>query len=135
MPILRRKTSNRTAAKIDKLIGTNIREHRRLAGLTQAALGAKLGVTFQQVHMYEKGVTSVYSGRLHQIADILEVPVKSLSGAEVERKSSSNSPFDLLDDAMTMRMAREFGKIGDVKTRRAVLAVVETLVGKVKRNS
>jgi hypothetical protein len=39
-------------------------------------------------------------------------------------------PFDMLADADAMQMAREFGKIGDIKSRRAVLAVVETLAGK-----
>jgi transcriptional regulator with XRE-family HTH domain len=126
------KTSNKTATNIDKMVGRNIRVHRLAAGMTQEDLGEKLGVTFQQVQKYEKGTNRVGSGRLYEIAEILEVPVKSLFGGEVERKSGSNSsPFDMLADAMTMQMAREFWNIGDVKTRRAVLAVVETLAGKV----
>jgi transcriptional regulator with XRE-family HTH domain len=125
------KATTKSSTKIDKLVGTNIRVHRLAAGLTQEELGDKLGVTFQQVQKYEKGINRVGSGRLYRIAEILEVPVQSLFGDEDGQKSAhDSSPFDLLADAMTMQMAREFGKVADTKIRRAVLAVVEILAGK-----
>jgi transcriptional regulator with XRE-family HTH domain len=123
------KMSNKSATKIDKLVGRNIRVHRLAKDMTQEALGEKLGVTFQQVQKYEKGTNRVGSGRLYEIAEILEVPLKSFFAGETQQKESRNpSPFDLLADAMTMNMAREFGKLTDNKTRRAILAVVEAVV-------
>jgi transcriptional regulator with XRE-family HTH domain len=124
------KTSNKSATKIDKLVGRNIRVHRLAVGITQEELGEKLGVTFQQVQKYEKGTNRVGSVRLYQIAEVLDVPVTSFfdHGAE-QRASNKSSPFDLPADATTLAMAREFEKIGDAKMRRAVLAVVEALVG------
>jgi transcriptional regulator with XRE-family HTH domain len=114
---------------MDKMVGTNIRVHRLAAGLTQDELGAKLGVTFQQIQKYEKGTNRIGSGRLYQIAEIFEVPVKSFfAGGPQQKDSHTSSPFDLLADALTMQMAREFGKIADNKTRRAVLAVVEAML-------
>lgn len=122
------KISNKSATKLDKLVGQNIRIHRLACGLTQEQLGAKLDVTFQQVQKYEKGINRIGSGRLYQIADILEVPVKSFFKGETKQPAYRHwSPFDLLADAMTMQMAREFAKIGDIKIRRAVLAVIEAL--------
>jgi transcriptional regulator with XRE-family HTH domain len=121
--------SNKSATKVDKLIGRNIRVHRLAKEMTQEVLGEGLGVTFQQVQKYEKGTNRVGSGRLYEIAEILEVPVQSLFDGETPHEESRNSsPFDFLTDAMTMQMAREFGKMTDNKTRRAILAVVETLV-------
>jgi transcriptional regulator with XRE-family HTH domain len=123
------RTSNKTATKIDKLVGTNIRVHRRVAGLTQEALGAKLGVTFQQVQKYENGTNRVGSGRLYQIAELFEIPVTSLFGGEEKQKQPRRpSPFDLLSDDLTLRMAKEFSKISNKDMRRAILAVVEILV-------
>jgi transcriptional regulator with XRE-family HTH domain len=123
------KMSNKSATKIDKLVGRNIRVHRLAAEFTQEGLGEKLGVTFQQVQKYENGTNRVGSGRLYEIAKILEAPLKSFFDGETQQKDSRNSsPFDLLTDNMTMQMAREFGKMTDNKTRRAILAVVETLV-------
>jgi transcriptional regulator with XRE-family HTH domain len=123
------KMSNKSATKIDKLVGRNTRLHRLAAEFTQEELGEKLGVTFQQVQKYEKGTNRVGSGRLYEIAEILDVPLKSFFDGETQQNDSRNSsPFDLLADSMTMQMAREFGKMTDNKTRRAILAVVETLV-------
>jgi transcriptional regulator with XRE-family HTH domain len=123
------KTSNKSATSIDKQVGLNIRVHRLAKDMTQEDLGEKLGVTFQQVQKYENGTNRVGSGRLYQIADILEVPLKSFFVGEAKQKDfRTPSPFDLLADAMTMQMAREFGKMTDNKTRRAILAVIEAMV-------
>jgi hypothetical protein len=63
------------------------------------------------------------------LAEIFEVPVKSFFDGETKQPAFRNaSPFDLLADALTMQLAREFRKISDRKTRRAVLAVVEPIV-------
>jgi hypothetical protein len=57
------------------------------------------------------------------------VPLKSFFAGEAKQKDfRTPSPFDLLADAMTMQMAREFGKMTDNKTRRAILAVIEAMV-------
>jgi transcriptional regulator with XRE-family HTH domain len=123
------KTSNKTATDIDKLIGRNIRVHRLAAGMTQEDLGEKLGVAFQQVQKYEKGTNRVGSGRLYEIAEILDIPVTSLfGGADKQKQSRGPSPFDLLSDALTLQMAQEFSKISDKDTRRAILAVIEAMV-------
>jgi transcriptional regulator with XRE-family HTH domain len=123
------KTSNKSATKVDKLIGQNIRVRRLAIGFTQERLAEKLGVTFQQVQKYEKGVNRVGSGRLHEIAGLLEVPVASLFGGEdKQKKSRDSSPFGLLSDPLTMQMAKEFSKIGDRDERRAVLNLVESMV-------
>ncbi|WP_273789487.1 helix-turn-helix domain-containing protein [Bartonella sp. ML70XJBT] len=60
---------------IDILIGKRIR-HRRIAiGLTQKTLGSFLGVSFQQIQKYEKGLNRVSAKCLLEIAQKLEVPI------------------------------------------------------------
>ncbi|WP_034989324.1 helix-turn-helix domain-containing protein [Bartonella senegalensis] len=44
-------------------------------GISQKKLGCHLGVTFQQIQKYEKGINRVGAGRLQEIADRLDVPV------------------------------------------------------------
>ena len=46
---------------------------RMVRGLSQTGLGKAVGVTFQQVQKYEKGVNRVGASRLQQIANVLEV--------------------------------------------------------------
>ena len=69
---------------VDVEVGHRIRIERLARGLSQTALANQLGVTFQQVQKYEKGVNRVGAGRLTKIAEVLGVPVGSFfSGKEM----------------------------------------------------
>jgi transcriptional regulator with XRE-family HTH domain len=63
---------------LDAAIGRNICIQRIEAGLSQTTLAAALGVSFQQVQKYEKGVNRVAGGRLMHIARELGCPVVAL---------------------------------------------------------
>ncbi|WP_375655686.1 helix-turn-helix domain-containing protein [Bartonella sp. MR63HLJHH] len=60
---------------IDILIGKRIRHRRISMGLSQKALGSYLGVSFQQIPKYEKGLNRVSAGCLLEIAQKLDVPI------------------------------------------------------------
>jgi transcriptional regulator with XRE-family HTH domain len=123
------KASTKSATQTDKRVGNNIRARRLEMGMTQEQLGKELGVTFQQIQKYEIGTNRIGSGRLFQIAELLKTPLASFYGGDEKRtKSRVSSPFDLLSDPLTLQMAQEFSKIGDKRTSRAVLAVVESLI-------
>jgi transcriptional regulator with XRE-family HTH domain len=122
------RNSNKSTTKADKLVGQVIRAQRRSKGLTQAELGAKLGVTFQQIQKYEYGTSRVSSGRLFEIAGFFKVPMKVFFEAQKPSRSELASPFEQLDDSMSLQMLLQFTKIRDKDTRRAVLALVERMV-------
>jgi DNA-binding XRE family transcriptional regulator len=69
------KFKPRSAGKPDIELGKRIRLRRVEQHISQAELGDKLGVSFQQVQKYEKGVNRVGAARLQQIATALDVPV------------------------------------------------------------
>ncbi|ACS51942.1 transcriptional regulator [Bartonella grahamii as4aup] len=60
---------------IDLFIGKKIRLKRKMLKMSQTTLGQHLGVTFQQIQKYEKGLNRVSAGRLMEISDILNVPI------------------------------------------------------------
>jgi transcriptional regulator with XRE-family HTH domain len=62
---------------VDRLVGRRVRMLRVSRGMSQSALGSQLGVTFQQLQKYENGSNRVSASRLHDIARILGVEVKS----------------------------------------------------------
>lgn len=68
----------------DQAIGARLRLARINKGLSQEAFGEKLGVTFQQIQKYEKGVNRLSGSRLVQAAKILEVTVADLVGASAD---------------------------------------------------
>lgn len=56
---------------IDRHVGAQIRARRLAMRLSQAALGRKLGVTFQAVQKYEGGLARISAGRLYDVARAL----------------------------------------------------------------
>lgn len=70
------KKGPRAMAAVDVHVGQRIRERRILLGWTQAQVAEMLGVTYQQAHKYETGVNRVSAGRLYEIAQGLQVPIK-----------------------------------------------------------
>lgn len=63
------------ANPIDVHVGTRVRLRRMLLGMSQEKLGERLGLTFQQVQKYEKGVNRIGASRLFELANVLGVSV------------------------------------------------------------
>ena len=60
-----------------------------MLGLSQEAMAARLSITYQQLHKYEKGINRIAAGRLHQIAQALDVAVGYFfEGVGTEREVS-----------------------------------------------
>src|SRR3954465_1224783 len=60
---------------IDVHVGSRIRLRRTLLGMSQERLGESLGLTFQQVQKYERGVNRVGASRLFDLSRVLDVPI------------------------------------------------------------
>ena len=59
-----------TVHPVDRLVGNNVRMLRTLRGISQSSLGEQVGVTFQQIQKYEKGVNRVSASMLFDIARV-----------------------------------------------------------------
>ena len=60
---------------MEKQIGQKIRELRKRKGISQMDLAEKIGLSFQQIQKYEKGVNRISVSRLYQIARALDVDI------------------------------------------------------------
>jgi transcriptional regulator with XRE-family HTH domain len=74
----RKKFHPRRPTTVDAYIGARMRERRDALGLSQKQVGQMLGVTFQQVQKYEKGVNRVSAARLFEICQALKVSLSSM---------------------------------------------------------
>jgi transcriptional regulator with XRE-family HTH domain len=63
------------ANPVDKHVGSRVRLRRIELAMTQEALADRLGLTSQQVQKYEKGTNRMAASRLHDISEVLRVPV------------------------------------------------------------
>lgn len=68
-------TNERAPNAVDRKIGQRIRVRRAEIGMSQERLAELIGVTFQQVQKYEKGVNRIAASRLFDISLALEMPV------------------------------------------------------------
>jgi transcriptional regulator with XRE-family HTH domain len=73
-----KKRNPRAVTAIDTYLAAQLRAHRIALGLSQAALGEKLGVSFQQIQKYESGVNRVSAARLFEICSVLKVSLASM---------------------------------------------------------
>jgi transcriptional regulator with XRE-family HTH domain len=120
----------RLVKPVDQIIGQNIRANRLAQGLSQAALGDRIGVTFQQVQKYETGTNRVGGSRLIQIAKALNVPAPALlEGAEAESLHLRSELPGLIVNQHAIRMLRALSKIKTISSVRALVTLAEAMAG------
>ncbi len=123
----------RAANAIDKQIGHRVRSRRLEISMSQEKLADLLGVTFQQVQKYEKGVNRIAASRLFDISSALDMPVarffEGLSGAAAYGVAESRQPFvgDILATPEGAQLAALFASIENQKVRRRVVDLVRVL--------
>jgi transcriptional regulator with XRE-family HTH domain len=125
------------ANPIDIQVGNRVRIRRMLIGMSQERLGDLLGLTFQQVQKYEKGVNRIGAGRLFEVARILNVPIdffyegldKDLAGQPGMREPDGAAPpvMEFVSSGEGLQLSLAFMKIKDAKVRKRVLDLVKSL--------
>jgi transcriptional regulator with XRE-family HTH domain len=118
-----------------------MRLRRVLLGMSQDKLAEKLGLTFQQVQKYERGVDRISAGRLFRMAQVLGVPLsffyEDLPGVppSVSAKSSEAPPVEIdpgLDTLMrteTLELVRAYYRIPAAPVRRKIGELIRSIAG------
>ena len=79
---------------IDIHVGNRIRMRRNLLGWSQEKLGDLLGLTFQPIQKYEKGLNRVSASRLWDFSIVMETPISFF--------------YEDMDQAVAMQSPRMF---------------------------
>lgn len=131
------KGKQRRADEIDAFIGQRIRAARITANLSQTELADAIGITFQQVQKYEKGVNRVSGSRMVRIAQALKRPIAWFSDSAPGTTTTKLPDDPLLALGQTRRgvnLARLFITL-TAEQQDAVLTVVETYIPKQLRKA
>ena len=140
------------ATPVDIHVGARIKLRRTLMGLSQERLGEALGLTFQQVQKYERGVNRVGASRLFDLSRVLDVPISfffddmpDANGAGTQNAAAdvgSRRVFGMadaqdsfggsLDDGVlsrreTLELVRAYYKITDPSVRRRVFDLIRSM--------
>ena len=141
---MKRRTRGKgeSANEVDVLVGQRLRELRMLAGLSQSDLAATIGLTFQQLQKYERGVNRIFASKLYLLSRHLGVPVAALfadlmEGAKSDEIRESAEPVPdagesgdaQLRSREALVLARHYMRIKDVNARMALKAFVEACAG------
>ena len=119
------KPKPRSSGKPEIEMGKKIRLRRIEQGISQADLGEKLGVSFQQVQKYEKGVNRVGASRLQQIAAALDVPVTFFYDSDSKTREVESLLF--LDSAFSLRLLRAYSRIKSQAVQRQLVTLMEAI--------
>ena len=127
---------------IDTHVGSRVRLRRMLLGISQEKLGERLGLTFQQVQKYEKGVNRIGASRLFDLSTVLGVPISFFyedapaGEARVqpipgfaESPAADSNILEFLSTREGLELNKAFARIQDPKSRRAILDLVRSLAG------
>ena len=129
---------------IDVHVGPRILLRRTLLGMSQERLGEALGLTFQQVQKYERGVNRVGASRLFDLSRVLDVPISfffddmpesltSAYGGSASRRAVgySDSHDGFADDALnrreTLELVRAYYRINDPAVRKRVFDLIKSM--------
>ena len=141
-----KKKTKGTPDPVDVHVGQRLRVRRSLLGLSQEKLAEFIGITFQQIQKYERGMNRISAGRLYQFSKILDVPVSyffeqfgnadnqiahGLSDNEQEGFASG----DLMQDKETLDLVRAYYTIQDQQLRKDLYKFVKSMAERVGTNS
>lgn len=117
----------RGPAPIDVEMGKRIRMRRLLLGMTQSTLAGALGICWQQVHKYERGINRVGASRLGAMADALGVPVSYFFDDVPARTPAPSMPGDLMERPETIEWVRLYYAIRDETMRHQARAIMKAI--------
>lgn len=117
---------------IDIHVGARVRMRRFLLGMSQGKLAEQLGVTFQQVQKYEKGMSRISASRLQAIANVFEVPVSFFFENIADHAHQDADPLSDASDASLLTqdgvaLNKAFVRIRSAKVRRSIVELVKLL--------
>ena len=124
--------NQRSAGKPDVELGKRIRLRRVEQHISQSELADELGVSFQQVQKYEKGVNRVGASRLQQIATALDAPVTFFYDDDGLGKRASDGKREVesllfLDSSFSLRLLRAYASVKNQKVQRQFVSLIESI--------
>ncbi|HVY83572.1 MAG TPA: helix-turn-helix transcriptional regulator [Caulobacterales bacterium] len=124
-------TEQRRVNAIDRQLGQRLRARRLQIGMSQERLAEILGITFQQVQKYEKGVNRIAASRLFEIAAAVDLPparfFEGLAGDFGADEELAETVSSVLATPEGAQLASLFRSIRHKRTRLRVIELVRSL--------
>jgi transcriptional regulator with XRE-family HTH domain len=114
-----------------KNVGEKIKKYRLAAHMSQMALAEKIGISYQQLQKYEKGINNISLYRLRQICESLKVPISTfLEDREAEKIAEDINQYGL--DKEERVLLDLFRRIENKNIRRGLFLELKGIVDEIK---
>lgn len=129
---------------MDAHVGSRVRLRRMMMGMSQEKLGEQMGLTFQQIQKYERGINRVSASRLWELGKVLGVNVQFFFeelafGQDPNPRVDGQPGFaeahgestivEFLGSRDGLELNRAFVRIKDARVRRSIVDLVRSLAG------
>ena len=128
------KRTSRATGSLDIHFGEKLRARRMMMApkVSQSELANALGVTFQQIQKYEKGINRLSAAMMVRIAEVLNVDVQYFfdelpTGAKNNREIKTPVLVDMSIAAHGPRLMTAFLKLKNDELRGAVADLAQVL--------
>ncbi len=126
-----------TPHHVDVHVGKRLRLRRTILGMSQEAIARVIGITFQQIQKYERGVNRMSSSRLYDFAKAMNVPVSyffdgleqtgatpAFSGMMEETAAFEHED---LTSRETMELMRAYTKVKEPALRKRIVDLIKAI--------
>jgi len=130
-------------AYVDSHVGHRVRERRILLGMSQTRLGESLGLSFQQVQKYERGIDRISVGRLVHMAHVLDVPITYFfeelaepgegAGSKARALAAVNGTLgseDPMSKRETLELVRAYYQIDQPELRKHIFSLIRSIASR-----
>jgi transcriptional regulator with XRE-family HTH domain len=112
--------------EVEAAIGAQIRALRVAAGMSQTALAETIGVSFQQIQKYEKGIDRIAASTLQALAGVLKVHPGSFFDGEMPSPAG-----DVPDVRNALKGAAGLQRISNARVQKRLIALIDILADSV----
>ncbi len=113
---------------VDVHVGGRVNARRTLIGMSQEELGKHVGLTFQQIGKYEKGMNRIGASRLWQFSLILGQPISWFFEGIGEQKRKGDDPLAIREALQLV----QYLSACDRDVQKHLAAMIKAVAGKAK---
>ncbi len=130
-------SNERRSTPVDAYVGRRLKQRREDLNMSQERLAEMLGISFQQVQKYERGLNRVGASRLFQLCGIMAVdssfffdglsPVPIAGVAEAAPEIDTLSTAALLAAPGALELLADYARLTSPSQRKKVLELIKLL--------
>ena len=128
-----------TPHPVDVHVGRRLRLKRTILGLSQEAVGKEIGVTFQQIQKYERGINRMGASRLYDFAKALGVQVAyffegygdyamdEVSAYALGEPAATGFEHEKVNNRETLEVMRAYYRIKSPALRKRIIDLIKAM--------